>query len=64
MILDNTADRIKAAASFQYKNWTVGLSTIFNKDRMEVLIWKDTEQDQSFVNVENAITYINNLDNN
>ena len=61
MILNNNADRVQAAASFKFKGWDVSMSTIFNKDRIEVMAW-NANTDKVFNTVEDAIEFINDLD--
>ena len=52
------ADRVQATASFKFKGWDVSMSTIFNKDCVEVLTWKVGEEDRAFATVELAIVFI------
>ena len=63
MIIDITNTKIKACAQFQYKGWTVSMSTIFKAERVEVLIWKNEEEDYPFHTVELAIDFINSTNN-
>ena len=55
-ILNVEEDSLLAAASFEFKGWTVSMSTIFKPHG--VLIWKDDEEDRAFNTVELAIIFI------
>ena len=56
----NMLEDVQACAQFEYKGWTISMSTIVRKGRVEVLAWKD--EDKSFNTVQEAIEYINNLE--
>ena len=50
---------IKASCQFQYRGYTVSLSTLF-RDHGEVMIWdSNNKNDEVFLTVELAINWIN-----
>ena len=57
-IINVNSENVQAAAQFEYKGWTISMSTIMRKGRVEVLAWKD--HDKTFNSVQDAIAYIDN----
>ena len=59
-VINLACENVQAAASFEYKGWTISMSTIMRKGRVEVLAWKN--EDRRFNTVEEAINYINEVE--
>jgi hypothetical protein len=60
-IIDAGECSVNACAQFEYKGWTVSMSTILNKRRVEVLVFNDL-CDMACNTVEDAIKFIDEME--
>lgn len=61
-IIDAGECSVNACAQFEYKGWTVSMSTILNKSRVEVLVFNNELSEMVFTTVEEAIDFLNGLE--